>query len=68
MEKDLIMPYYEMNEEWYMDNPEFKGWKAGEYIPVDILTEKGKAIPEVVESYNSYHETLKKAYLQGIEI
>lgn len=65
----FIMKFpYTGNPEWYMDNPEFEGWKAWEYVPVHILTEKGKSIPEVVESYNEYNRVLKDAHLKGIEI
>ena len=44
------LPYFMENEEWY----EFKEGHEFENGSNYVLTEKGKAIPEVVESYQQF--------------
>jgi len=50
------IPYFQTNREWYYHDK--SEWRCK-------LTDKGKAIPEVVQSYNEYmksEEELKKPF------
>lgn len=50
----LPMPYFKTNENWYIPP---KRRKDGSVIHCQ-LTEEGKKIPEVVQSYKEYYEAI----------